>query len=105
MSTARQHVQSNISSSFVNYELPMWRSSIEEDEFHCVYCGCSTDDYYDPDYWDLSFEDFAAVHEVVSSSRFRRGAIRAARRSTEGIIPIELVDANSFFDMLGVAQL
>ncbi|VVE32100.1 hypothetical protein PFI31113_03663 [Pandoraea fibrosis] len=41
----------------------------------------------------------------VSSSRFRRGAVRAAQRSSEGIIPIELIDANRFLDMLGSVQL
>ncbi|WP_172173395.1 restriction endonuclease [Paraburkholderia elongata] len=41
----------------------------------------------------------------VSSSRFCRGAILVAQRSTERIMPIEIVDANRFFDMLGFAQL
>ena len=41
----------------------------------------------------------------VSSSRFTRGAIGAARRITETIMPIELVDCERFFDILGCAQL
>lgn len=41
----------------------------------------------------------------VSSSRFSRDAARAAQQSTERVVPIELVDANRFFDMLGCAQL
>jgi len=41
----------------------------------------------------------------VSASRFRRGAREAAQRSTQAVMPIELVDANRFFDMLGYAQL
>ncbi|MBT2332963.1 restriction endonuclease [Variovorax paradoxus] len=41
----------------------------------------------------------------VSSSRFSRGARKAARHSTQTVIPIELVDADRFFDMLGYAQL
>lgn len=41
----------------------------------------------------------------VSASRFSRGARRAARRSTQTVMPIELVDAGRFFDMLGYAQL
>jgi len=41
----------------------------------------------------------------VSSSRFRRGAMASARHSSEIGIPIELVDADRFFDMLGYAQL
>ncbi|WP_158621237.1 restriction endonuclease [Dyella dinghuensis] len=41
----------------------------------------------------------------VSSSSFSRGAIRAAKRSTEIRTPISLVDANRFFDMLRYAQL
>lgn len=41
----------------------------------------------------------------VSSSRFRRGAIRAAQKCSESIMPIELIDANRFLDMLGSVQL
>ena len=41
----------------------------------------------------------------VSASRFSRGAREAARRSTHAIMPIELVDPDRFFDMLGYAQL
>ncbi|HET7793281.1 MAG TPA: hypothetical protein VFL64_07840 [Rhizobacter sp.] len=41
----------------------------------------------------------------VSSSRFSRGAISAARRITQTIMPIELVDCERFFDILGCAQL
>lgn len=41
----------------------------------------------------------------VSASRFTRGAREAARLSTERVMPIELVDADRFFDMLGFAQL
>jgi restriction system protein len=41
----------------------------------------------------------------VSSSRFSRGAIGAARRITEDIMPIELIDSEQFFNSLGSAQL
>ncbi|UGQ48777.1 restriction endonuclease [Massilia endophytica] len=41
----------------------------------------------------------------VSSSRFSRGAVRAAEQSTSRIMPIQLIDANRFFDVLGYAQL
>ncbi|AIO35684.1 restriction endonuclease family protein [Burkholderia cenocepacia] len=41
----------------------------------------------------------------VSTTKFQRGAIAAAVQCTERHIPIELIDADSFFDMLGVAQL
>ena len=41
----------------------------------------------------------------VSASRFSRGAREAARRSGHAAMPIELVDASRFFDMLGYAQL
>lgn len=41
----------------------------------------------------------------VSTSKFRRGAIGAAAQSSMKHIPIELVDADRFFDMLKVAQL
>lgn len=41
----------------------------------------------------------------VSASRFSRGAREAAHRSTRTVMPIELVDADRFFDMLGYAQL
>jgi restriction system protein len=41
----------------------------------------------------------------VSSSRFSRGATCAAQQSTERVLPIELVNADRFFDMLGCAQL
>ncbi|GJJ01673.1 hypothetical protein RugamoR64_22110 [Duganella rhizosphaerae] len=40
----------------------------------------------------------------VSTSRFSKGAVRAAQQSTETVIPISLVDANRFFDMLRYAQ-
>lgn len=46
----------------------MWRSCIEdedEDEVCCIYCGCVTDDYYDLDYWEVPFTDFAAIHEAA----------------------------------------
>jgi restriction system protein len=65
----RTHVQSDTSSLPWNWMLPMWREDIaSEDEVRCVYCGGSTDDYYDPDAWDVSFEDFAAVHEEAIHS-------------------------------------
>ena len=41
----------------------------------------------------------------VSTSRFSRGARKAARRSAELALPMELVDAGGFFDMLGYAQM
>jgi len=41
----------------------------------------------------------------VSASRFGRGVREAARCSTQTVMPIELVDAGRFFDMLGYAQL
>ena len=41
----------------------------------------------------------------VTSSKFRSGAISSAKRSSEFAIPIDLVDADRFFDMLGYAQL
>lgn len=41
----------------------------------------------------------------VSASRFSRGARKAARLSTQTVMPIELVDAGRFFDMLGYVQL
>lgn len=41
----------------------------------------------------------------VSASRFSRGAREAACHSAETVMPIELVDAGRFFDMLGYAQL
>lgn len=41
----------------------------------------------------------------VSTSRFSRGAREAVRHSTQTAIPIELIDAGRFFDMLGYAQL
>src|SRR6218665_490852 len=41
----------------------------------------------------------------VSASRFSRGAREAAQRSTQTVMPIDLVDADRFFDMLCLAQL
>ncbi|WP_442909290.1 restriction endonuclease [Ideonella sp. BN130291] len=41
----------------------------------------------------------------VSSSRFSQASTGAARKSTESVLPIDLVDADRFFDMLGYAQL
>jgi restriction system protein len=41
----------------------------------------------------------------VATSRFSRGAIKAAERSSQYHISIELIDADRFFDMLGIAQL
>ena len=41
----------------------------------------------------------------VSASRFARGARDVAQRSSQTVMPIELVDAGRFFDMLGYAQL
>lgn len=41
----------------------------------------------------------------VSASRFSRGARGAAGLSTQIEMPIELIDANRFFDMLGYAQM
>lgn len=41
----------------------------------------------------------------VSASRFSRGARKAAQHSAQAAVPIELVDADRFFDMLGYAQL
>jgi restriction system protein len=41
----------------------------------------------------------------VSASSFSLGARKAARRSTQTVMPMELVDAGRFFDMLGYAQL
>lgn len=41
----------------------------------------------------------------VSASRFCRGSREAARRITQTVMPIELVDADGFFNMLGYAQL
>ncbi len=41
----------------------------------------------------------------VSASCFGRGAREAACRSTDVAMPIELIDAGRFFDMLGHAQL
>jgi len=52
----------------------------------------------------LTLGDFTSG-VFLSSSQFRRGAIGAARRSAQCGMPIELVDANRFFDMLDFAQL
>lgn len=41
----------------------------------------------------------------VSASRFSRGAQEAAASSTQAVLPIHLVDAGRFLDMLGYAQL
>lgn len=41
----------------------------------------------------------------VASSRFSKGAIHAAKRCTEMHVPIELIDADRFFDALTYAQL
>jgi len=41
----------------------------------------------------------------VSASRFSRGALKAAQCCAHTAVPIELVDAVRFFDMLGYAQL
>lgn len=41
----------------------------------------------------------------VASSRFSTGAMRAARNITEAIMPVELIDCEKFFDILGCAQL
>ncbi len=41
----------------------------------------------------------------VSTTKFQRGAISAANQCAERHIPIELVDAQSFFDMLEIAQM
>lgn len=41
----------------------------------------------------------------VSTSPFQRGAVSAARESVKRNTPIELVDPDRFFDMLGIAQL
>ena len=41
----------------------------------------------------------------VSTMSYQRGAIKAANQSTERHIPIELVDANKFLEMLKIAQL
>jgi len=41
----------------------------------------------------------------VSASRFSRGACKAAEHSAKRGIPIELIDADRFFDVLGYAQL
>ncbi len=41
----------------------------------------------------------------VSTSKFQRGAIRAAESASQKRMPIELVDADRFLDMLGIAQL
>lgn len=63
MNQPRRHMPSSMPS---NCELPFWRGSIEEEgAVHCSYCGAGMDDYYDPDLWDVAFEDFAAVHEVM----------------------------------------
>jgi len=40
----------------------------------------------------------------VSASKFQRGAIQAAEAACRLLTPIELVDADRFLDMLGVAQ-
>ncbi|QSI31263.1 hypothetical protein GNX71_17435 [Variovorax sp. RKNM96] len=62
MNQPRQHVPSNVRS---HCELPFWRGNLEEEDLvHCSYCGARMDDHYDPGLWDVSFEDFAAVHEV-----------------------------------------
>jgi len=59
----RKHVPANVS---VDFTLPMWREAPEsEDLFQCIYCGSYTDDYEDPDRWDLSFDKFAAIHEEM----------------------------------------
>lgn len=41
----------------------------------------------------------------ISTSRFSRGAIGAAGKANEMIMPVELVDCETFLDMLGCAQL
>ncbi|MDG2537795.1 restriction endonuclease [Dyella jiangningensis] len=41
----------------------------------------------------------------VTSSRFSKGAIQAAKRSAELHVPIELIDADNFFDALRYSQL
>lgn len=41
----------------------------------------------------------------VSTSRFRHGARKAALAAGKSAVPIELIDADSFFDLLGAAQL
>lgn len=41
----------------------------------------------------------------VSTSRFRYGARKAALAAAKSAVPIELIDADRFFDLLGAAQL
>lgn len=61
--TARRHVQSSIPTSLMPFELPWWRSRLEdEDQVNCMHCGTRTDDYYDPGLWELSYSEFANVH-------------------------------------------
>lgn len=64
MRTVRRHTSSAITSSCVDYSLPWWRPTPEEeDEVRCAYCGCMTDDHYEPGCWDLPLEEFLATHE------------------------------------------
>lgn len=57
----RRHIPSNLPT---HCELPFWRGSVEEeDPVHCRYCCATMDDHYNPDLWDVGFEDFAAFHD------------------------------------------
>lgn len=63
MDHPRQHVPSAIPSSC---QLPFWRWNVkDEDSVHCSYCNTCMDDYYEPDLWDVAFEDFATEHQAL----------------------------------------
>ncbi|ELX13774.1 restriction endonuclease [Janthinobacterium sp. HH01] len=66
MKTARQHCPSITDPSTVHLDLPWWTWTFEDkDEFKCAYCHSRTDDYYDPDLWDVPFSEFEAAHNSM----------------------------------------
>ncbi len=71
MNIPRRHIPSIIPSDCA---LPFWRGSVEEeDPVYCSYCGARMDDHYDPDLWEVAFEDFEAFHEVVIRDPYFNG--------------------------------
>jgi restriction system protein len=68
MTITRRHVQSSTPSSNASFEFPWWMGRLEDgDQLTCPYCRASTDDYLDPDLWDVPFTRFASLlNEQVS---------------------------------------
>ena len=89
----RQHAAGGADDLVDSISLETYKFKFEYENIDCAHCGYRMTDFYDLEGWPYGVDDFLSAFDQVASESCRK------------FVPIELVDAERFFDLLGIAQL